>query len=146
MASTTPQTSQPGMNGGDPTQRATPSPRRVLASTGLMPAATTRTSTSVEMSAGLCTSAQTSTSGPPKRVAWTARIDVSGGREEDDLELRVVVQRVRSGLAGDARLLEAAERGRHSDGAVGVDGDRAGLQPARGAHRAPGVVGPDRSG
>src|SRR5258708_35314888 len=134
------------MKGGGPTQRATPSPCRVLRSTGLIPAAITRTSTSVEIGVGLSTSAQMSTSGPPKRVTWTARMDASGGREEDVLELRVVIQSVRPQLAPDARLLESAERGRHTDRAVGVDRDRPGLQAARDSHRAPGVVGPDRSG
>src|ERR1700681_67785 len=134
------------MKGGAPTQRATPSPRRVLPSTGLTPAAITRTSTSFEMGAGISTSAQTSTSGPPKRVTWIARIDVSGGRQKDVLELCVVVQCVRPQLPTNARLLEAAERGRHADRAMGVDGDRAALQPARNAHRAAGVVGPVRTG
>src|SRR5262245_47829013 len=59
------------MNGGSPKK---PPRRRVFQSTGLTPAAATRTSTSVGLVAGFGPSVSRSTSGPPSSVCCTARI------------------------------------------------------------------------
>jgi hypothetical protein len=67
MSSTTPLTSQPRMNGGSPSIGKRPD--RTTASTGFTPTARTRTSTSVGNGTGRFTSANSSTSGPPK-VRW----------------------------------------------------------------------------
>src|SRR5215207_42916 len=64
----------------------------------------------------------------------------------DVLYLRVVVQGVRSQLASDAGLLEAAEGGGDPHGGVGVYGDHARLHAPRHAQGARAVLGPDRTG
>jgi hypothetical protein len=61
-ASTVPATSQPTVNGGSPRK---PPRARTFQSTGLTPAATTRTSTSVGAGSGFGNSVSSSTSGPP---------------------------------------------------------------------------------
>src|ERR1700742_757022 len=66
---TVPATSQPIVIGGS-TIPAIPFPARVLKSTGLIPAAWTRTWTSVAIGLGAGTSSSSSTSGPPKE-GWT---------------------------------------------------------------------------
>ncbi|GAA3157533.1 hypothetical protein GCM10020001_096940 [Nonomuraea salmonea] len=66
VSSTTPETSQPSTNGGSPSTAAMPEPWRVFQSTGLTPAACTRTKISVGRGTGRGTSARRSTSGPPK--------------------------------------------------------------------------------
>src|ERR1700761_249133 len=68
------------------------------------------------------------------------------GRVIDVLQLGVVLERVGTELAADARLLEAAERGRDPHRAVRVDRDHAGLDRPRDAQCARPVAGPDRAG
>ena len=63
-SSTTPQTSQPRMNGGWPSSGNCPD--RITASTGFTPTARTRTSISVGSGNGRATSVSSRTSGPPK--------------------------------------------------------------------------------
>src|ERR1700712_1003680 len=69
-AVTSPQTSQPTVKGGSPNTDDIPRPMRVLKSTGLTPAARTRTWTSVGIGSGASTSATCRTSGPPSSC-WT---------------------------------------------------------------------------
>src|SRR4051812_21278409 len=75
VASTTPATSHPRTNGGSPSPRLLPPFVRVFQSTGLTPAACTRTSTSVGSGSGLGRSTTSSTSGPPRRETCTARTE-----------------------------------------------------------------------
>src|SRR5205807_104373 len=70
VSSTTPETSQPTVKGKGPIAAAAPLPVRVFQSTGLTPAAWTRTSTSVGSGSGCGISASCRTSGPPNR-SWT---------------------------------------------------------------------------
>jgi len=72
MSSTTPQTSQPRMNGGSPSSGNRPD--RITASTGFTPTARTRTSTSVGSGTGRSTSVNSSTSGPPRVIDPTVAI------------------------------------------------------------------------
>src|SRR6201994_3452924 len=67
------------------------------------------------------------------------------GRVIDVLQLGVVLERVGAELPPDARLLEAAERGRDPHRAVRVDRDHAGLDRPVDAQRAGAVAGPDRA-
>src|SRR5690606_4148767 len=72
-ASTTPETSQPRMNGvaSETVEPSSMAPLvRTFQSTGLTPAACTRTSTSVGPGSGRTTSVRRSTSGPPA-TSWT---------------------------------------------------------------------------
>ena len=71
--STVPETSQPSTKGGSP--RNTPW-ARVFQSTGLTPAACTRTRTSVGPGSGRATSASSNTSVPPSSVWRTTRMTV----------------------------------------------------------------------
>ena len=68
-ASTVPATSQPTVNGGGPITLAMPPPARVFQSTGLTPAAATRTRISVGNGSGTGARPTSSTSGPPV-VRW----------------------------------------------------------------------------
>src|SRR6516162_9485354 len=69
----------------------------------------------------------------------------SGEIEPDCLQLCVLIVRVDGVVAtAEAGLLEAAEWRRDVSLAEGVDGDRAGLQRTRGAHRALAVGREDR--
>src|SRR5574338_170513 len=76
VRSTMPATSHPIVNGGSPTN---PPLSRVFQSTGLTPAAVTRTSTSVGAGSGSDTSTSSSTSGPPSARCRIARIVGGGG-------------------------------------------------------------------
>src|SRR5882757_9159188 len=69
-AVTSPQTSQPTVKGGSPKTEHIPRPMRVLKSTGLTPAAWTRTWTSVGIGSGIAISSTRRTSGPPSSC-WT---------------------------------------------------------------------------
>jgi hypothetical protein len=72
----------------------------------------------------------------PTIAEVTGAVTPSGGRQEDVLQLGVVVERVRSELPADARLLETAERRRHANRAIGVDRDGPGFECSGDAHRA----------
>src|SRR3954453_5935045 len=67
------------------------------------------------------------------------------GRVVDGLRLAVVLDRVRAELAAVARLLEAAERGRHAHRRVRVDRQHAALDGARHPQRLGAVARPDRA-
>src|SRR4051794_9082869 len=78
-ASTVPATSHPTVNGGGPITLAIPPPARVFQSTGLTPAAATRTRISVGNGSGTGARPISSTSGPPV-VRWvTMRMLSTGG-------------------------------------------------------------------
>jgi len=91
-ASTTPATSQPTTNGGSPSTADTPLPDRVFQSTGLTPAATTRTSTSVGRGSGRGRSTSSSTSGPPNLVTLIARMVASMPRSCRDVAVAPVAR------------------------------------------------------
>src|SRR5918996_2252453 len=56
-----------------------------------------------------------------RSAAASERAEALIGRDVDVLHLRVALERVHAELAPEARLLEAAERGRHAHGRIRVD-------------------------
>src|SRR4051794_12425274 len=78
-ASTVPATSHPTVNGGGPITLAIPPPARVFQSTGLTPAAATRTRISVGNGSGTGAPPIPSTSGPPPLRWVTMRMLSTGG-------------------------------------------------------------------
>src|SRR5215210_422171 len=62
----------------------------------------------------------------------------------DVLDLGVALERVHPELAAEPRLLEPAERRRHANGCIRVDGEDAGFDRPRHPHGPSDVPGPDR--
>src|SRR4051794_30563610 len=118
VASTTPATSHPRMNGGSPSPRLLPPFVRVFQSTGLTPAASTRTRTSVGSGSGLGTSTSSSTSGPPSRETCTARTEGVRPLESERLRSSQRRHRLRDrGVPGQdlERGPDGARRVQHRD-------------------------------